>query len=137
MIKQFHAQPSTKPNQDGPYWTTLNALAMRRSGVRLSKAALSPRIDLVPGSYGGLGTCFASFRHLLADSCGNGLTLSSMLMELTVVEQRYRAVPAVIGEGLSVTAVASGFGLSRHPVHSWLNRKQARKTGPNGPVAHA
>jgi transposase InsO family protein len=45
----------------------------------------------------------------------------SVLVELSVVEQRYRAVLAVLA-GESVTAVAAQIGVSRQAVHSWLAR---------------
>lgn len=43
------------------------------------------------------------------------------LVELSVVEQRYRAVLQV-RSGVSVTEVASRFGVSRQSVHAWLRR---------------
>jgi transposase InsO family protein len=43
-----------------------------------------------------------------------------MLVELSVVEQRYQAVLAVIREGVSVVEVAGRFGVSRQAVHRWL-----------------
>ena len=45
-----------------------------------------------------------------------------MFRELSVVEQRYQAVLAVIEDGLSVTEVAAKVGVSRQTVHSWLSR---------------
>ena len=45
----------------------------------------------------------------------------SVLVELSVVEQRYRAVLAVLA-GESVTAVAAQLGVSRQSVHKWLSR---------------
>jgi transposase InsO family protein len=45
------------------------------------------------------------------------------LVELSVVEQRYRAVLQVQA-GVSVTEVAARFGVSRQSVHSWLRRYQ-------------
>jgi transposase InsO family protein len=45
----------------------------------------------------------------------------SVLVELSVVEQRYRAVLAVLA-GESVTAVAAQIGVSRQSVHTWLAR---------------
>jgi transposase-like protein len=45
----------------------------------------------------------------------------SVLVELSVVEQRYRAVLAVLA-GESVTAVAAHLGVSRQTVHTWLSR---------------
>jgi transposase InsO family protein len=43
-----------------------------------------------------------------------------MLVELSVVEQRYLAVLAVIRDGVSVVQVASRYGVSRQAVHRWL-----------------
>ena len=45
-----------------------------------------------------------------------------MLVELSVVEQRYQAVLAVIRDGVPVTEVADRFGVSRQAVHRWLRR---------------
>ena len=47
-------------------------------------------------------------------------TLPSMLVELSVVEQRYQAVLAVIRDGVSVVEVAHRFDVSRQAVHRWL-----------------
>src|SRR5215472_1805855 len=44
------------------------------------------------------------------------------MRELSVAEQRYQAVLAVIGEGGTVTEVASRWGVSRQSVHGWLSR---------------
>lgn len=46
------------------------------------------------------------------------------MVELGVVEQRYRAVLEVL-EGSSVVEVARRFGVSRQTVHAWLNRYAA------------
>jgi transposase-like protein len=43
-----------------------------------------------------------------------------MLVELSVVEQRYQAVLAVIRDGVPVVEVAGRFGVSRQAVHRWL-----------------
>ncbi len=43
-----------------------------------------------------------------------------MLVELSVVEQRYQAVLAVIRDGVPVVQVAGRFGVSRQAVHRWL-----------------
>jgi transposase InsO family protein len=43
-----------------------------------------------------------------------------MLVELSVVEQRYQAVLAVIRDGIPIVEVASRFGVSRQAVHRWL-----------------
>ena len=43
-----------------------------------------------------------------------------MLVELSVVEQRYQAVLAVIRDGVAVVEVATRFGVSRQAIHRWL-----------------
>jgi transposase InsO family protein len=43
-----------------------------------------------------------------------------MLVELSVVEQRYQAVLAVIRDGVAVVEVARRFDVSRQAVHRWL-----------------
>ena len=45
-----------------------------------------------------------------------------MLRELSVAEQRYAAVLAVIEDGVPITAVAEKAGVSRQAAHSWLSR---------------
>jgi transposase InsO family protein len=45
-----------------------------------------------------------------------------VLVELGVVEQRYRAVLEVLDEGSSVTDVARRYGVARQTVHEWLRR---------------
>lgn len=45
-----------------------------------------------------------------------------MIRELSVQEQRYLAVMAVLTEGRSVTEVAQQWGVSRQSVHAWLRR---------------
>lgn len=47
------------------------------------------------------------------------------MRELTVVEQRYQAVLAVIGDGGTVTEVAARFGVTRKTLHAWLARYEA------------
>ena len=47
------------------------------------------------------------------------------MRELSVVEQRYQAVLAVISDGLSITQVASKVGVSRQTLHAWLARYEA------------
>lgn len=49
------------------------------------------------------------------------MTLRRVLVELSVVEQRYQAVLQVLS-GASVTEVAGRFGVSRQAVHRWLGR---------------
>jgi len=43
-----------------------------------------------------------------------------MVVELSVVEQRYQAVLAVIRDGVPVVEVARRFDVSRQAVHRWL-----------------
>jgi transposase InsO family protein len=52
-----------------------------------------------------------------------------MLWELSVIEQRYRAVLEVLA-GVPVTEVAGRYGVSRQSVHAWLRRY--RDEGPPG-----
>src|SRR5258708_10869008 len=52
-----------------------------------------------------------------------------MLWELSVTEQRYRAVLEVRA-GVPVTEVAERYGVSRQRVHAWLRRY--RDEGPSG-----
>jgi transposase InsO family protein len=47
------------------------------------------------------------------------------MRELSVAEQRYQAVLAVISDGLSIGQVASKVGVSRQTLHSWLARYEA------------
>ena len=48
-----------------------------------------------------------------------------MLLELTVVEQRFNAVMEVLRDGLTVIEVADRYGVSRQTVHGWLRRYAA------------
>ena len=45
-----------------------------------------------------------------------------LMRELSVAEQRYQAVLAVISDGEAVTDVAARFGVRRQSVHEWLAR---------------
>ena len=54
-----------------------------------------------------------------------------MLVELGVVEQRYRAVLEVLDEGAAVTDVARRYGVARQTVHEWL-RRYANQGGLGG-----
>jgi transposase len=47
------------------------------------------------------------------------------MRELSVAEQRYQAVLAVISDGETVTDVAARFGMARKTVHRWLARYEA------------
>ena len=44
---------------------------------------------------------------------------------MSVVEQRYQAVLAVIADGLSVKVAAEKIGVSRQTLHAWLARYEA------------
>ena len=57
-----------------------------------------------------------------------------MLVELGLVEQRYRAVLEVLNDGATVTDVARRYGVARQTVHAWL-RKYA--SGGLGALADA
>ena len=48
-----------------------------------------------------------------------------MLVELGLVEQRYKAVLEVLNDGASVTDVARRYGVGRQAVHAWLRRYAA------------
>jgi transposase InsO family protein len=54
-----------------------------------------------------------------------------VLVELGVVEQRYRAVLEVLDEGVPVTVVAARYGVARQTVHEWL-RRYANEGGLGG-----
>ena len=43
----------------------------------------------------------------------------AVLVELSVMEQRYQAVLAVVQDGWKVTEVAARLGVSRQSVHAW------------------
>jgi transposase InsO family protein len=45
-----------------------------------------------------------------------------VLVELSVMEQRYQAVLAVVQDGWKVTEVAARLGVSRQSVHTWISR---------------
>jgi transposase len=42
------------------------------------------------------------------------------MRELSVAEQRYQAVLAVISDGLTVSQAAEKTGVSRQTLHAWL-----------------
>jgi transposase len=48
------------------------------------------------------------------------------MRELTVAEQRYHAVLAVISDGWSISQVAERVGVSRQTLHAWLARYEAQ-----------
>jgi transposase-like protein len=45
-----------------------------------------------------------------------------MLVELSVMEQRYQAVLAVTQDGWKIVEVARKLGVSRQSVHAWVKR---------------
>jgi transposase InsO family protein len=47
------------------------------------------------------------------------------MREMSVAEQRYKAVLAVIGDGRSISEVAASWGVSRQTLHTWLARYEA------------
>src|SRR3954449_5361370 len=55
-------------------------------------------------------------------AAGGSRGVGRVLRELSVAEQRYQAVLAVIEDGLDVTEVAAKVGVSRQTVHAWLSR---------------
>jgi transposase len=48
-----------------------------------------------------------------------------VLVELSVMEQRYQAVLAVVQDGWRITEVAARLGVSRQSVHTWIGRYEA------------
>jgi transposase-like protein len=48
-----------------------------------------------------------------------------MIRELSVQEQKFQAVLAVLADGRSVTEVASQWGVSRQSVHAWLRPSES------------
>jgi transposase-like protein len=58
------------------------------------------------------------------------------MRELSVVEQRYEAVRAVIADGETVTSVAARFGVSRQTVHAWLAECEAGSLDGLGDRSH-
>ena len=59
-----------------------------------------------------------------------------MLRELSVAEQRYQAILAVIEDGLSDTEVAGKVGVSRQALHAWLSRYAAEGLDGLGDRSH-
>src|SRR4029453_9793392 len=47
------------------------------------------------------------------------------MRELSVAEQRYRAVLAVISDGRPVPGAAAAVGVSRQSLHSWLGKYES------------
>jgi len=59
-----------------------------------------------------------------------------MLVELSVMEQRYQAVLAVVQDGWKVVEVAQRLGVSRQTVHAWLARYEQGGLGSLADRSH-
>jgi transposase InsO family protein len=59
-----------------------------------------------------------------------------VLVELSVVEQRYAAVLEVVRDGLSVVEVAERYAVSRQTVYTWVRRYEAGGLGALGDRSH-
>ena len=59
-----------------------------------------------------------------------------MLVELSVMEQRYQAVLAVVQDGWQVSEVARRLGVSRQSVHAWISRYEAGGLGALADRSH-
>jgi transposase len=59
-----------------------------------------------------------------------------VLVELSVVEQRYPAVLAVVQDGWKVTEVAHRLGVSRQTVHTWIARYEQGGLGALSDHSH-
>ena len=59
-----------------------------------------------------------------------------MLVELSMVEQRYEAVMAVVRDGQPVTEVAARFEVNRSSVHRWIARYEAGGLGALADRSH-
>jgi transposase-like protein len=46
----------------------------------------------------------------------------TVLVELGLVEQRYRAVLEILNDGATVVEVARRYGVARQTLHAWLRR---------------
>jgi len=56
-----------------------------------------------------------------------------MLVELSVVEQRYLAVREVLDCGAKISDVATRYGVDRRTIHRWLPRRgDDYRRGPIG-----
>ena len=60
--------------------------------------------------------------RLMVDSYFGWILDTPSMREMSVAEQRYQAVLAVIGDGRTVKDVAAQFGISRQSLHGWLRR---------------
>ena len=62
---------------------------------------------------------------MMGYSCFGWLVTLPAMREISVAEQRYEAVRAVLADGESVTDVAARFGVTRKTVHHWLRKYEA------------
>ena len=53
------------------------------------------------------------------------------LVELSVIEQRYQAVMAVVQDGGKVTEAADRLGVARQSIHNWIARYEAGGLRPS------
>lgn len=51
------------------------------------------------------------------------------VVEISVLEQRYQAVMAVVQDGWKATEVAGRLGVSRRAIHNWIARYEAGDHG--------
>src|ERR1700682_4867505 len=58
------------------------------------------------------------------------------MREMSVSEQRYKAVLAVVADGRTVKEVAHDWGVSRQTLHSWLARYEAEGLEGLGDRSH-
>jgi transposase-like protein len=60
-----------------------------------------------------------------------------MLVELSVVEQRYPAVREALDTGATITDIATRYGVDRRTVHRWLDMilRNVQATGLEGRFA--
>ena len=63
-------------------------------------------------------------------------TLPDMLVVLSVVEQSYQAVLAVIRDGVPIAEVAHRFDVSRQAVHRWCGSLVRVQPGPSAKAPH-
>jgi len=73
---------------------------------------------------------------LLSWDRGPGEEVGIVLVEVSVVEQRYDAVKEVLADGLSVTEVAERYGVARQTVHRWIGRYQRGGLGALADRSH-
>src|SRR6267378_2054436 len=58
------------------------------------------------------------------------------MREMSVTEQRYKAVLAVIGDGRTVSEVARDWGVCRRTMHRWLERYEGEGLEGLGDRSH-